>query len=207
MTDTVETGFFCEPPDVNRRLAELQLTKKGLDRVRTVAIAASADTTDFHPSNAPGTFAYHQGTWALRDEFVGEHWIVHKTDGIEAIANSSLKIKVIFANVDIACNDVQGPKPRSRKGAGSERACLGNMFRFLPTYSIKEDTEWATYYLMVDPDGTAELTRPVVRANTFKSYVERIYLGPMDFTGDDNAPSDQDDSAVDLDPVVARKKA
>jgi hypothetical protein len=127
MSSMVETLVYRELQDVNRRLAALGLTLKGLNRVREIALGASAEATDFHPANAPGTFAYQQGTWALRDEFVGEVWNIDAVDGVEAIRNESARVKVIFANVDIACNDEHPPKPRSRKGAGSERACQGNL--------------------------------------------------------------------------------
>src|SRR6266436_8729288 len=105
MSNVIETLVYREPQDINRRLAELGLTIKGLNRVREVGLGASAEATPFHPANAAGTFAYQHGTWALRNEFVGEVWEIDTEDGVEAIRNESARVKVIFANVDIACND------------------------------------------------------------------------------------------------------
>ena len=204
MSDMVETLVYREPEDVNRRLAELWLPIEGLNRVRKVALVASAEATDFHPANAAGTFAYHHGTWALRDEFVDEVWKKDTEDGVEAIRNERAKVKVIFANVDIACNDQQPPKPRSRKGAGSERACQGNLFGLMPLYAPRQNEVWATYYFMLDAEGAAELTRPIIRGSTFSAYVERIYL-PMDDPGSNLTNSNKDNEPVDLDPIVARK--
>jgi hypothetical protein len=179
--------------------------KKLLD-VRSMAIAASADATPFHPANASGTFAYHYGTFALRTEYVGKEWRLDRQDGVEAIVNETLRVRVIFANVDVACDDDLKPKPRSRKGAGAERVCQGNLFGYLPEYSKQQPEGWATFYLMVDQRGAAELTRPIVKNNTFTDWIERNYLS----NGDDlelvrEIPSDNDDLVDDFDPEVVRK--
>ena len=131
-----ETVVRREPWEVAARLAELQLgSVEQLLRVRSVAISASADATAYHPANSAGTFAYHHGTFALRNEYVGKVWRVDRADGVEAIVNHTLKVKVIFSNVDVASNDDMKPKPRSRKGAGAERVCIGNLFGTLPEFS------------------------------------------------------------------------
>jgi hypothetical protein len=60
------------------------------------------------------------------------------------------------------------------------------------------------YYLMVDQDGAAELTRPVVSGGTFLAAIERIYLS----SGDDDDPAvlGVDMGPVDnFDPQVVRK--
>jgi len=115
-------------------------------------------------------------------------------------------VKVIFANVDLACNDEQPPKPRSRKGAGSERACQGNLFGVMPLYAPRHNEVWATYYLMLDAEGAAELTRPIIKGSTFSAYVERIYLPNVeDVDVTDSRKHTEENDAVDLDPVVARK--
>jgi hypothetical protein len=203
MSEMVETLVYREPQDINRRITELGLTMKGLNRVREVALGASAEATPFHPANAAGTFAYQYGTWALRNEFVGDVWEIDTEYGVEAICNKSAMVKVIYANVDIACNDDQPPKPRSRKGAGSERACQGNLFDFLPRYAPRQSEIWATYYFMLDAEGAAELTRPIIKGSTFSAYVERIYLPNVEDIDDTGFHKDND--VIDIDPVVARK--
>jgi hypothetical protein len=202
--DFDETKMFREPWDSDQRLNQLELTRRSLLEVRDVAMQERANATDFHPSNAPGTFGYHHGTWALRDKFVGERWIVDRGDGIEAIWNEDQKLKVAFCNVDLACNDDHVPKPRSEKGAGAERASGTPLFGRLPQYAPRSTESSKLYYLMVDPNGAAELTRPVVSGGTFVAAIERIYLS---FGGDDeptvmreeNGPTDN------FDPQVVRK--
>ena len=100
---------------------------QGQDRQVTVALVEAANATSYHCSNAAGTFSYQHSRWALRQEFVEGEWTLDRCDGVEAIWNEDRKIRVIFSNVDIACDDEQPPKPRSRKGAGAERACIGNL--------------------------------------------------------------------------------
>ena len=202
-----ETIVLQEPWDVNRRLWELQLGPRPLERLMKVvlaAISAGADATPFHPANAAGTFSYQHGTWALRNEFVGDAWLLDRHDGVEAIRNEAAKVKVVFANVDVACSDNQKPKPRSRKGAGAERACCGNLFSVLPEFAPSQAAGWAVYYLMVDGNGAAELTRPVVKNGTFTSYVERIYLSDSSDLHHETLFMD-DDEADDFDPQVVRK--
>jgi len=204
----VETVVRREPWEVAERLAQLQLgTIEQLLRVRSVAISASADATSFHPANAAGTFAYHYGTFALRNEYVGKVWRLERPDGVEAIVNEALKVRVVFANVDVACDDVLKPKPRSRKGAGAERVCVGNLFGSLPEFAPRQADGWATFYLMVDERGAAELTRPVVKNNTFTAYIERNYLSNgHDLDRDrEMLPVTDGDVADGFDPEVVRK--
>jgi hypothetical protein len=202
--EVIPTRYFREPWERDQRLNQLQLNREGLLHARDVSIQERSNATNFHPANAPGTFGYHHGTWALRDQFVDEHWSIDRSDGIEAIWNDELKIKVAFCNVDVACNDHHIPKPRSEKGAGAERASGTPLFGNLPQYAPRQVGTTQLYYLMVDSDGAAELTRPVVSGGTFTAAAERIYLS----RGGDNdvAVVDEDNGPVDnFDPQVVRK--
>jgi hypothetical protein len=203
----VETKVRHEPVDVESRLADIKLHKPGLLKVRVVALTAAADTTAFHPSNAAGTMAYQQGTWSLRNEFVVAEgpWRVDRTDGVEAIKNEADKVKVVFANVDVAANLMHDPKPRSKKGAGAERVFEPNLFGSLPSYAPEQQEGWSVFYLMVAENGAVELTQPIVQDGTFTAYVERIFLS--DGSDLDLSPLSlgDDDVVVEFDPQVARK--
>ncbi len=199
----IETVFRREAWDVDLRLSQLTLNRKGLLIARDVAMQERANATAFHCSNAPGTFSYHHGTWSIRDQFVDKIWAVCRLDGIEGIRNDALKIKIAFSNVDLACVDNHIPKPRSEKGAGAERAASGGLFDHLPHFAPKPTDDVALYYLMVDQNGAAELTRPVVSNGTFETPIERIYLSDG---GDGGAALLADDDIADgFDPQVARK--
>ena len=201
----IETQVWKEPWDVDRRLAELELRRDALLKVVNIALSAGADATPYHPANAEGTFRYQYGVWSLRDQFVGEKWSVHREESVEAIRNDKLKVKVAFSNVGIACDDEHKPKPLSPKGAGSERTCSGNLFGDLPRYAPRQDGEWATYYLMVDWKGAAELTCPVISGDTFSAYIERIYLSDGADANPEEFSIDDSDTAKDFDPLVIRK--
>lgn len=202
MTKTVT---LREPWDVDRRLAELSLKRELLLKVRAMAIGAGADATAFHAANAAGTYQYHAGTWGLRNEFVGDVWQLDRPDGVEAIRNDAAKVKVVFANVDLACNDEHDPKPRSRKGSGAERVCSGNLFGSLPKFAPKQTDKYAIYFLMVDDNGAAELSRPVVKNSTFTTPIERIYLSDGSDLDRTLLLTDDEDVASGFDPQVARK--
>jgi hypothetical protein len=203
--EAIQTKILQEDWEVEPRLQELGLTKEGLLHARDVAVSGSANATAFHAANAAGTYAYHEGTWALRDQFVSDDWSIDRSDGVETIKNDKLKIRVAFSNVDNACNSFHIPKPRTKKGAGAERAVGNDLFGGLPQYAPRPSGDWSFYYLMVvDQSGAAELTRPVVKGGTFIAAIERVYLS----TGIANDGIEIDrtsDVAVEFEPEIARK--
>lgn len=208
MPKMVPTRILREDWQVLPRLEELQLDKAKLLNIRATAVGAAADTTPYHPANTAGTLSYHFGTFALRNEFVGKVWVLDRTNGVETIKNEAKRIKIVFANVDIACNDDHPPKPRSTKGAGAERLCVGNdLFGGLPHYApAVAEAGWTVYYLMVAPNGAVELSCPLLKNGTFQHFVERLYLSDGSDLHKEPKLSLDDDDAADFDPQVARKK-
>lgn len=206
----VETIVRRDAESVVARLAELATDAERLLRVRDVALHEASNATPFHCTNAGGTFAYQHGVFALRQEHVDiDGWRLDRSENVEGIVNEALSLRILFSNVDVACHDDLGPKPRSAKGSGSERVCAGNLFGHLPEYAPEPSGGMATYYLMIDESGAAELTRPVVSGGTFKTYVERIWLSSGVEDDRDFAvrpPLDSDDAVTDFDPQVARKQ-
>jgi hypothetical protein len=203
--DAVETIIRRDPWQIEPRLKELGLTREGLLEARDIAIHESANATPFHAANASGTYSYHGGTWALRNRFVGEDWTVDRSDGVETIRNETLKVLVAFSNVDLACETAHIPKPRTKKGAGAERAMSGGLFGNLPQYAPRQTGTREFFYLMVDADGAAELTRPVVRGGTFVAAIERIFLSYGDREDGNKLPANSDDTPMEFEPQVARK--
>lgn len=204
--DAVQTILRQESWEIEPRLKELGLTLAGLIEARDIAVHEGGNATPFHAANAAGTFSYHSGTWALRDRFVGGDWTVDRSDGVEAIKNDRLKVKVAFCNVDLACTNAV-PQPRTKKGAGAERAVGGGLFGDdLPQFAPREVGEWQFFYLMVDPYGAAELTRPVVKGGTFTAAIERIHLSfGGDHVGGDKLLETLDETPTDFEPQIARR--
>lgn len=205
----LETVVRREPWEVEPRLTELQMTSSGLRRVRNVAMAARANVTDNHAANASGTFAYQDGVWCLRDEFVGDVWKKEQPGGVEAIFNSAEKIRVAFANVDKCCDINYNPKPISLKGAGAERLCEANLFGVLPAFSKQQSSIGIPlFYCMVDPEGRVELSRPIIEGNSFGPCVERNFIsfGSDDDDGGSKVVIDpRDEGPVEITPTITRK--
>jgi len=203
-----ETSICREDWEVGPRLLALKTDKQKLLRVRSVAVGAAADATPFHPANAAGTFSYQHGTFSLRFEHVGkEGWEAERPNGVEAIRNVAIKTRIVFANVDVACDDENEPKARSDKGAGAERLCAGNgLFGNLPRFvDPGNDQDWITYYLMIAPNGAAEMSQAVVENGKFSKYIERLYLSDgSDLDTDSKLLNDSDEVDI-FDPQIARK--
>lgn len=198
-----------DPWEVEPVVQRLHMTVLGLRRVRDVAMAERSNATAFHPVNAPGTFAYHHGVWALRNEFVGQHWKPECPGGVEAIVSVDLSVRVAFANVDLCCVEEHDPISISGKGAGVERLCQANLFaEGLPLY-VKEQAanQVLLYYVMVDPDGRVELSRPTIQGKAFGPCVERNFIsnGKDDDDGGKRVVDPLSDSPVDVSPTVTRK--
>lgn len=209
MAEHIETSVLQDIAEIDSRLADLGLSREGLIRAVHVSRAERNNATGLHPSNAAGTFSYHHGVAAIRREYLGREWEIDRQDGIEAIRNDTLGIKVSFCNVDEACGR-EHPKPRSEKGAGAERASGPNLFEHygageLVAHAPKPIDGPALFYLMVDQQGRAELTRPVIARRTFVAAVERIFL-IQDIEEDETIlPLDADDIADDFEPQIVRK--
>ena len=205
MAGWVETKVLNEPWDVDRRVDEMGLKKEGLINAVQAARTASGNATALHPSNAAGTYGYHEGVAALRQEFIGDEWVIDRKDGVETIRNDRKGLKIGFCHVDRACG-TKAPKPRSDKGAASERAC-GPML-FDPEelrYFVRDDAQGvAFFYLMVDESGRAELTRPKISGKTFEGAVERIFL-LAEGDDDNELLSLDDDTGEDFEPKIVRK--
>lgn len=199
------TRVLKEPWDVDRRVAELGLTKQGLLQVRDIAFAEANNATPNHCANAAGTFSYQYGTLALRQLFQGPLWVVDRANGVEAILHRMLDIRVAYQNIDSALDDNYQPKPRTAKGSGSERLCEPNLFGMLPHFARRDALIKAVYYLMVDERGACELSCPIVQDGAFKGFVERIYLSDGSDFGGVRRPLDEDDAVTDFDPIVERK--
>lgn len=203
--EAVRTIILREPWEITPRLLDLTLPKNKLLEVRDIAVHEGSNATEFHAANAPGTFKYHHGIWALRHHFVGPDWSLDRTNGVETIRNKKLKLIVGFCNVDQACVDWHDPQPRTKKGSGVELTASLSLFDNLPQYAPKQESSWQFFYLMVDDKGAAELSRPVISRGKFGPMIERIYLS----TGSDDDGSaitkGVHDTVVEFDPQIARK--
>jgi hypothetical protein len=79
------------------------------------------------------------------------------------------------------------------------------LFDYLPAFAEAPASAFAFYYLMVDEQGAVELSRPVVKNQTFSAFIDRIYLSSGDDFDGMARSFDEDDAPMDFDPQVLRK--
>lgn len=200
-----ETVILRDPWDVQLRLDEIGAHIAGLLRVIDFARGEAANQTPFHNRNFAGTIAYQYGSYHLRQEFVPQGWVVDRPCGVEAILNNKSRVRIVFANVDVCCNDFHQPKARSDKGSGAERVCSGNLFETLPHYTVVSRPGETTFYLMCGDNDAAELSRPIIKNKRFFGYLERLYLSSGKGSRVDLPDFGSEDAVLGFDPEVTRK--
>lgn len=178
------TALLTEEFDVRRRLAEFDLDQEGLKAVGNVARNWADDAGPLMPVNAAGTLAYIYGVQELRYRTVGQSWEVDRNYGIEAVVNTSLNMRVAYQNVDLACDPIFPPNPRSAKGNAAEYLSGPDLFVYAgvepgPLTGLGHDNV-ETYYLMVGENGSVELSLPIIRNGSYKHFCERIFVHVSD---------------------------
>lgn len=176
----IETEIIADPVEVENVLADFNLTVSGILSVRDAARSHFLDAGPLMAINAPGTLAYHYGIQEIRVQFLGKHYKVDRSGGVEAIVSHDGLRKIVFQNVDLACSKSFEPRPRSEKGAGFEQACVGNLFDYagvnLPRKVRPDSSHTAVLFVMVDERGAVEVSRPVVSSGGFSGFVQRIWV-------------------------------
>lgn len=165
--------------EINNRLEHINLTKHKLCQVANRAIAQKLNAVSNHPVNTPGIFAYHEGVKAMRDIFVdGETWIKSVENGIEYIVNPVKKIKVIYQNVDYACNPDHAPQPISRRGGTAKRAAISS--NQLEMFERSCDPVNVLVICVSENNGivNGEISRPsnITARGYFSDFMERIFF-------------------------------
>lgn len=205
---TNESSIVVDITMAPKRLKQLQLDMARLLKVVERVRGASSLVTKNSTSNAAGMKAYLEGPEALRDEFIGDYWECTKDDHLEGIFNKHINVKILFQNVDIACAYHLEPTARSPKGAASLRACLGNgakvelplsKYMDMPPPQELEDLS-EVYYLMVDHEGSAELSQPIIKAKQFDKFVERIFLVKVD-PSENSLIKDESEEEIPMDEI------
>ncbi|UFI04664.1 hypothetical protein [Roseibium aggregatum] len=183
------TAIINSPSDVERRLADFELTIDQILAIRDSARAAADDASPLMPLNAPGTLAYIYGVEALRAQILDKNWVLDRTLGVEAVVNRELGIRIGYQNVDKACDAVFKPMPRSAKGPASEKMCGFPLFEFygmaletdrdrMPKDDVRDPLEdqVTTYFVMVGEDGSVELSSPIIEKQRYMDFRERVFV-------------------------------
>lgn len=210
-----DTTFHRSPVEAGLRLAGMRLDLNRLLSAGAVALSARRRASALHPANAPGTFSYHDGVEAIRVEFMGrDGWARYAVGGLEGIYNEETQTIILFRNVDRCCDEHKTPQV-GKIGANSKRICAAPLFEkfgmdlpevvytLLPTSTHVKTSKFAVYYLMLDPEGGLELSRPVIEDDAITHCIERIFLQDgrelaLDDVLPEKGPMDGDDFVIEV---------
>lgn len=165
--------------EIKSRLAQIDLTINKLSEVAKRAIAQKSSAVSNHPVNAPGTFAYHEGVRAMRDIFVDDvTWKKSVENGIEYIENPSKKIKIMYQNVDHACNRSRDPQPISKRGGIAKRNAISSNQLDLFGRETPSTNVWVICVSENKGIVNAEISLPaeILKNGCFSHFIERIFI-------------------------------
>lgn len=189
--------------EVKNRLAMLDLNKELLAEVAIRAISQKRNAVSNHPVNAAGTFAYHEGVRSMRDQFVdGVKWTKLVENGIEYIENPDKKLRIIYQNVDYACNSSHDPQPLTKRGGSAKSKAISSNQTDLFGRESANPNVWVICVSEKDGVVNAELSKPtqILENGEFSQFKERIFIlenydmnGPSPTKGSNDSESAYDD--------------
>ncbi|WP_449246473.1 hypothetical protein [Desulfarculus baarsii] len=207
------TKIFKLDYEVASRLSFFGVSRDELMRVVESAVGGRADAVPNDPLTAAGLFSYIYGTRGLREVFLPKGWYIDRTKNIESVIHPESGIKIIFQNVDLACNEGSPPKALSGKGMASEEIIdisTGFLFQEMEKDRQKHlnRTVWFFCVSVKGEDIMAELSLPLgIKEGQFSEFAERIFVltrgewGPAIPT----SKTDESPETQDYDVPVSRK--
>lgn len=165
--------------EVRNRLAELDLKNDQICIIAKRAISQKLNAVSNHPANAPGTFAYHEGVRAMRDVLVdGEKWNKLIENGIEYVENPIKKIRIIYQNVDFACNTEHPPQPISKRGGSAKCNAINSNQSDIFGVDLIPSNVWVICVSENNGIINAELSLPteMLKNGSFSQFVERLFI-------------------------------
>ncbi|MAY89424.1 MAG: hypothetical protein CML02_22230 [Pseudooceanicola sp.] len=167
-------------PEVVQRLADWNLTVDQIVAIGDTARRWAEDASPLAPLNAPGQLAYLFGVQELRQQLIGDGFVLDRSCNIEAVVNTELGVRIGYQNVDRSCDPDLPPIPRTSKGKGAEYLNGPDLFEHVgmvpgPLTGVREDAI-PTYYVMVGEDGSIELSRAIIKNGKYERFVERIFV-------------------------------
>lgn len=171
-----------EPLSIAQRLADFGTTLDEWRHVVRVAVNARREILRVHPPGSDSSYAYIQGTGAIRQLLMPKGWEMEAINGVCATFDPQQGIRIIFQNADSACIEGRDPRSVNDKGAASERAVsssCGFLFPYMEEEQRKRQNA-SVWYLFVHANGDdvrAELSCPkAIIDGQFEDFHERIFL-------------------------------
>ena len=163
---------------VKNRLQELGMKNNQLSKVAERAISQKRNAVLNHPRNAPGMFAYLEGVRALRDIIVdGSTWNTLTQNNLEYIENNTLKIKILYQNVDCACDKMHDPQPLHKRTATAKQNAINSNQDDIFGVDLSPTNVWLFCVSENKGEINAELSLPAKLENgSFYGFYERIFI-------------------------------
>ena len=206
MTSTV-TSVSSDEQNVDERLRRFGFTRDMLRRVALEALEARLTVAGNpnYPRSEPGHASYSNGVRALREQTIGRSWALDEQDNICGVRHVSTGTRVVFANVDQACEDrlpvrisEPGPKSLARLNANRNQQRLQFEDAGGPIAASNDPLRSQTWHLMVGVDGSCELSL----LEDERTFVERIFvlkasdIDPIELAGGNQEIDDDPDIDV-----------
>lgn len=113
--------------DVERRLADLDLTRLVLIDIVKACVGGSGGCTENDPPNARGFESYRHGTRRARELLRGDGWEKDDSGNFCSVVNHKRRFKLVVMNADDGAGlPGRVPQNRCKKGPNSERAATVN---------------------------------------------------------------------------------
>jgi hypothetical protein len=207
--------LFVEDEEVDSRLEGFDLNRSELLAVVKEVVGARASSVSIDPLSAGGQFAYIFGTRHLRVLLMAKGWRVDRRENIEATRHPDRVLKIVYQNVDEACDPRHDPRAISGKGEGSRRLVgQGDLFTGAEApvsvngyASTKPAGVWFLCVSVNGEDVRAELSKAsAFSGGNFEKFDERIFIVRKDEWEKIKVSSDEDSGdAIEHEPVVRRK--
>lgn len=209
----VQVTNFVEQPDVETRLQQMGLTLEALQRVVRAAGGAYNSTTHFHPSAAPGTYMYHEGTAALRRSLVPLGYDYDEYGRQPRTFSVEIGVTIVFQTGDENTGLLNGIEPTTRHPKGNAtRAKVSENDNQLALFNLANleapttvTLTWIFLAAVVGDVVRAELSLPRAFSEDGKpsGWVERIVLPEEPLASTirvtDPSATDENSTAVDVD--------
>jgi hypothetical protein len=122
---------------VKNRLVALDLNKEQISDIAKRATGQKSNATSNHPVNAPGALAYLEGARAMRDITIGGvNWVKLIENGMGHIGDSNQKTRLLYQNVDHACNLHHDPQPITKRAGSAKCKAVTAILIMTPNYPI-----------------------------------------------------------------------
>jgi hypothetical protein len=215
--------IFEEPDAVDRRLAELGLTRAPLLRAIEVGEAQRRNATAHDPMSAPGFDKWRYATRTLRDDLVPKGWRASHLDGLERVVHPRGHVHIVVMLGSAATGDRwRTPSSKYPRGPSSFAYVeMNTAQRYL--FGAQEHERAKRRVAAPEPSGVqtwtllhfssmeevrCELSLPAAIGEDLRvhDWFERILLPPILI--DPNVPEAPDaDEPPDVDFDVRRKSA